>query len=76
MPQILGFSWKINFLLQSQLIIEFIHYIWWVIIDNGCGYKMKDLYAKLDMILTTMEQREERIMMAMYQREERVKELE
>lgn len=37
---------------------------------------MKDLYAKLDMILTTMEQREERIMMAMYQMEERVKELE
>lgn len=37
---------------------------------------MKDLYAKLDIILTFMDQREERLLMAMDKREERVKVLE
>lgn len=40
------------------------------------GTRLKDLYDKMDVILTTMDQRDERIMMAMEQREEKVKELE
>lgn len=38
--------------------------------------RQKDLNAKLDLILSTMDQREERLLMAMDQRDEKVKQLE